>query len=65
MKITKRGVPPQQRIWKGRCHNCATEAEASEGEMKNITADQREGTFFSREECPVCKGPMFFYPVRE
>ena len=28
MKITKKGTPPGERIWKGRCHSCGSEAEA-------------------------------------
>lgn len=71
MKITKRGKPPSQRLWKGNCRKCRSEAEAFESEMTHITYDQREGGSFSWEVCPVCNagksdtgyGGMLFYPL--
>lgn len=70
MKITKQGTLPDDRIWRGRCFQCNSEAEATQSEMTNITHDQREGGSFSREKCPVCKagesgfGGMVFYPKK-
>lgn len=67
MKITKRGTPKTDRIWKGQCRQCESEAEAKESEMTRIVHDQRDGSF-SWEVCPVCKaGPysgMLFYPSK-
>ena len=65
MKITKQGIPPGDKIWKGRCHTCNSEAEATGKEMTNIqSGDQREGPY-SKETCPVCKmHTMYFYQVR-
>jgi len=70
MKITKRGTPPDELSWAGRCRNCNSEAEANQSEMTHITHDQREGGSFSWETCPVCQagdkatgyGGMLFYP---
>lgn len=70
MKITHKGVPPGERIWKGECVSCKSRAEATQLELKNITHDQREGSF-SWEICPVCNagnakgyGGMLFYPAK-
>lgn len=60
MKITKRGIPPEEIFWKGRCSKCSTEAE--EVETKLIQkSDMREGPF-AEEKCPVCGYRMLFYP---
>lgn len=68
MKITKIGTPEFERLWKGSCRQCGSEAEAKESELTDITYDQREGESFSWEKCPVCgNGPyggMLFYPLR-
>ncbi len=69
MEITYRGTPADDRIWKGTCHSCRSEAVAKQSEMHNITYDQRENCSFSWEVCPVCKagnkstgyGGMLFY----
>lgn len=70
MKITKRGTPVGDRIWRGRCHSCKSEAEATESELTHIQQEQRDGPF-SWEVCPVCMaggdngyGGMMFYPVK-
>lgn len=69
MKIIKTGTNPEDREWRGTCRSCKSEAMATEGELKHITHDQREGGSFSWEKCPVCKaggdsgyGGMLFYP---
>lgn len=66
MKITKQGIPKGDRVWKGHCHQCNSEADAKESELTGITHDHREGGSFSWEKCPVCSaGPyagMLFYP---
>lgn len=47
MKITKRNTPPAQKIWKGTCRVCGSQAEATREEMTNVQHDQREGGSFS------------------
>lgn len=72
MRVTKIGPPPGDRLWYGRCSTCKSEAEANESELTGITHDQREGTSFSWEPCPVCEagtklngyGGMIFYRGR-
>lgn len=72
MEITRKGTPPSERVWRGSCTNCGSEAKAKQSEMKNISHDQREGGFFSWEKCPVCGfgdnatgyGGMLFYPIK-
>ena len=71
MKITKRGTTTDEKIWRGTCRQCKSEAEAIEAELTYITFDQREGGSFSWEKCPVCGagsetgyGGMLFYPVK-
>lgn len=61
MKIIKRGVLPQERVWSGTCHTCGTQAECFEAELK-VTHDQRDGTF-GQTDCPVCNERMCFYPL--
>lgn len=61
MKITKRGTPKSERIWKGCCRSCGTEATATENELNNIREHQIDG-FSSWEVCPVCNGGMLFFP---
>lgn len=69
IRVTKRGNPPSERIWKGTCRACQSEGEALENELTNITHDQREGGAFSWEKCPVCGagpyGGMIFYSPRK
>ena len=36
MKCIKRGTLPENRIWKGECHNCHSVYEALEGELVDI-----------------------------
>ena len=71
MEITKKGLPPKERQWAGRCRACGSEAVASQSEMNHIQHDQREGDSFSWERCPVCDagsdsgyGGMLFYPKK-
>ena len=71
MKVTKIGTKQEYREWRGTCRSCKSEATATEGEMKHITHDPREGGSFSWEKCPVCNaggssgfGGMLFYPAR-
>ena len=70
MKITKRGTIQHQRVWKGKCINCISEAEATEDEMTHIK--NNNGRRFSREKCPVCGtgresdyGGMLFSPAKD
>lgn len=72
MEITNPATPKGERVWKGRCRECKSEAQARENEMKNIQHDYREGGSFSWEVCPVCGagdvtgyGGMLFYPVKD
>jgi len=34
MRITKRGVDPEERLWVGRCRNCGTDMEGTSKEMR-------------------------------
>jgi NAD-dependent SIR2 family protein deacetylase len=70
MIITKRGIPPEKRMWHGRCNSCGSEAEAEQRELTRITENQRDG-YGAWEKCPVCGkgdahgiGGMFFLPVK-
>lgn len=70
MEITKRGTLPGERKWRGKCHNCGSEAIAKQSELTKITHDQRDGSL-AWEKCPVCGagdkssgyGGMIFYPL--
>ena len=64
MIITKLGIVPGRRKWQGFCRQCFSEAEAEESELTNIELDRKEGTRFSWEVCPVCKGVDESFKVR-
>lgn len=69
MEITKRGLLPEERKWKGVCAYCGSEAKASEHEMGYIDYDSQRNTQFSWVKCPVCnrggnRGGMLFYPAK-
>jgi hypothetical protein len=71
IEITKRGTPPNEMVWKGRCHKCGSEAKGTQDDMTHIKHDQRDGSY-SWEVCPVCKageslngyGGICFHPQR-
>jgi hypothetical protein len=52
MKIIKRGVIPECRVYHLYCTNCDTEFEFEQHEAK-LTRDQRDGDFLTIQ-CPVC-----------
>lgn len=64
MKCIKRGTLPENRIWKGECHNCHSVYEALEGELTNIENDFRENARFARAMCEICKSNFVLYPVK-
>lgn len=52
MRIIKRGIPPQERLFAATCRSCHTEIEFKKSEGK-VTASQRDGDFIT-VVCPVC-----------
>jgi hypothetical protein len=64
MKIIKRGIPPEEVVWKATCHRCKSELEAKRNELQ-VEWDQREQGELGRADCPVCKNPIIFYPAVE
>lgn len=72
MKITKSGTPETERLWKGTCRECKSEAEAKGSEMTHIVSEMGRNLVFSWERCPVCGagwdsgyGGMLFYPHQD
>ena len=71
MKIIKRGTPPGDRPWEGKCRACNSMASAVESELTRISHARQGESDYSWEECPVCKvgstrqgyGGMLFHPV--
>ncbi len=55
MKIIKRGLLPDLRIWRGVCRTCKSEFEALESEL-NVQNDQRDGAW-ALKGCTECKTP--------
>ena len=49
MKIIKRGVLPEDKVFRGRCAHCGCEFEYI---RSDIADSQREGAWV---ECPCCK----------
>ena len=62
MKCIKRGTLPEERIWKGECHNCHSVYEAREGELTNKENDFRDNYSFAKARCELCKYDFFLYP---
>jgi RNase P subunit RPR2 len=52
MRIIRRGVLPEEKIYRASCNHCKTEVEftGAEGRLKY---DQRDGNFYT-VTCPVC-----------
>lgn len=65
MKIIKRGTPPKERKWQGVCNYCKSEFESLEGELNHIQMDPKERTPMAMEQCEVCKGNFWLYPVKD
>ena len=73
MKIIKRGTPPSEEVWVGKCNRCFSEAEAPRSELTNITAADYRSEAHSWETCPVCNagcgkpcwGGMLFYKKKD
>lgn len=63
MRIIKRGTPPTERLWQGRCVTCNSEIEAMEQELNKPEYYQRDNTHLARGTCPVCCMQMIFYPT--
>ena len=59
MKILKRGVKPEEKIYIGKCNICGTIVEAKGNEVKN-TYDQRDGDYHTIN-CPVCNNYSLMY----
>lgn len=69
MKVTKKGVIPSERIWRGSCRRCRCEVDAVERELptSKIVHDQREGGAHCWMPCPECgtvEDALMLYPVR-
>jgi hypothetical protein len=63
MKCIKKGTLPENRIWKGECHNCHSVYEALEGELVDIKGDHRNNhSTFAKAKCELCKYDFFLYP---
>ena len=65
MKCIKKGTPPDQRIWKGECHNCHSVYEALEGELVDIKTNnnyRNSLSTFAKAQCELCKYDFFLYP---
>lgn len=60
MQIIKRGVPPEDRIWRGNCTRCGTIAEAEHREL-SAKSDVR-GDTWAEAKCPVCASTFNLYP---
>lgn len=60
MKIIKRGIPSEDKVWLGTCTNCNSIIEATRRELK-FDSFSRPGEDFGRADCPVCNKSMCFY----
>lgn len=65
MKLIKKGIVPEERIWKGTCRRCNSEFEAVQSELQNIESCPREHYEFCHASCEVCEtGDVILYPVK-
>jgi len=60
MEIIKKGKLPEDKSYRGECHNCKTifKFNYNEGEY---FSNQRDGAGF-KVICPLCKEPLYVYP---
>lgn len=64
MRVTKIGIKPSERLWKGTCYACKSEFEAYQHEIQSkIEHDARENTSFVREKCTICDNNLFLQLV--
>ena len=54
IEIIKRNTRPDDKVWKGDCRNCGSEAKCIRSDLTHYTYDQRHGAY-SWEVCPVCE----------
>jgi len=60
IKVTKRGTPPKDKIYKAKCYTCQSEMEFKRKDAKYVPStsyDQRDCDVL-RIECPVCGAPV-------
>jgi hypothetical protein len=68
MKITKRGIIPEEKIWYGKCLICNSEAEATRKELLTLSRNQHCVTDTCiAVDCTVCSKHegMIFYPFKK
>lgn len=61
IKIIKRGVPPEYKLFYGTCRNCKTEVEFMEKDgTRHESTSQRDGSYIE-VVCPVCYKSIVVY----
>lgn len=69
MKLIKRGVPPAERIWRGKCNMCNSEYEAIQGEivakLDEGHQDMKDHLRIVQAKCEVCSRQFILYPAED
>ena len=64
MRCTKRGVPPEEGIWRGTCRSCKSEYEATKKEIADKIAFSKTIRDYAKEICEICGENFFLYPIK-
>jgi hypothetical protein len=62
MKLVKRGIPPQEELWKGTCRSCKSEYEAIKKDIVDKIIFSKAIRDHAKETCEVCGEDFFLYP---
>lgn len=57
IKMTKRGIPPQERIYYGHCSRCHSEFECTGADLLEQNFGRGESSTYI--ECTACRQPVF------
>jgi hypothetical protein len=64
MRCTKRGIPPQEEIWRGTCRSCKSEYEATKKEIADKIVFSKTIRDYAKEICEICGENFFLYPIK-
>ena len=64
MKLIKRGIPPQEEIWRGTCRSCKSEYEAVKKDIADKIIFSKTIRDHAKEICEICGENFFLYPIK-
>ena len=64
IKLIKRGIPPQEEIWKGTCRSCKSEYEAIRKDITDKIIFTKDIRDHAKAPCEICGSEFFLYPTK-